>query len=104
MRNFILAILVRAISFPVAAETLQANQPVCLTEDLLTQLNKAAFEQDMPALEYLAANGCSMSSAPLHATILEVSSWGTMVHIRAYRDKHAVEVWTFRSALAGQPN
>lgn len=102
MRNtIILAALVAAISAPAHAETLKANYPVCVSQDMLEQFHDALSKQDMPALNWLSANGCAATVDGLQVTVLGLSSWGGYANIRVYRGKHAAEVWTDREAVIG---
>lgn len=101
MRTVIFAALMAAIAMPAHAATLKPASPACISEEMYDQLLKAAYSQDMEALAYLSGNGCSVSDKPLHATVLGLSSWGSLAHVRVYRGSHAVEVWTAREHLDG---
>jgi hypothetical protein len=100
-KSIILAALAASIAAPAAAVTLKAGSPVCLTEDLYSQMTTAAFRHDANALVWLAANGCRVSETPLKATVLDLSAWGGLAHVRVYRGSHAAEVWTARQSLDG---
>lgn len=89
------------VSSPVYAVTLKPGSPACLTEDLYSQLGVAVSQNDMDALNWLGSHGCTVSDKPLHVTVLEMKDWGSLAHVRAYRGKVAVEVWTPRESLAG---
>jgi hypothetical protein len=103
MRNIFIsaAILTALITNSASAANLKSGYPVCVTQDLLEQTHLAATSGDSTALMWLADNGCTMTSEPLHVTVLGTSSWGGYAHIRAYRGKHASEVWTDRDAVEG---
>jgi hypothetical protein len=100
-RLFILTAIAAAVSAPAYSVTLKKDMPVCITEDLYQQMVVAAFKKDMDALTYLAANGCTISDKPLKVTVLDLSTWGSLAHIRVYRGKYAAEVWTARESLDG---
>jgi hypothetical protein len=100
-KAIILAALSAAISTPANAETLKANYPVCVSQDLLEQFHDALSKQDMPALNWLSANGCAATVGGVHVTVLGLSSWGGYAHVRAYRGKRSAEVWTDRVAVEG---
>ncbi len=55
----------------------------------------------MDALSWLGSNGCTISDKPLHVTVLDLSTWGSLAHLRVYRGKIAVEVWAARESLDG---
>ncbi len=98
---FIMAVGAALLSTPAYAVTLKKDAPVCLSEDLYSQMTLAVYKKDMDALNWLATNGCTVSDKPLHVTVLDLSGWGSLAHVRAYRGSHAVEVWTARESLDG---
>jgi hypothetical protein len=97
----ILAAIAAIISTPAFAVTLKKDTPVCISEDLYSQMTTAVYRKDMDALIYLAQNGCTISDKPLNVTVLDLSGWGGLAHVRVYRGKHAAEVWTARESLDG---
>jgi hypothetical protein len=96
-------IAVLVFSFPASAANpiLKPYSQTCLTENLLDQFETALISQDMQALGWLTEHGCTISDKPLKVTVLNLSSWGGKAHVRVYRGKHAVEVWTPRDQLEG---
>ncbi len=100
MRTLILTAIVAAtISSPALAVTLKTGSPVCISEDLYSQMTAAVFKNDMDAINWLAQNGCTASDRPLKATVIGLSSWGSLAHVRVYRGKYAAELWTARESL-----
>ena len=89
------------ITDSASAETLKAGYPVCITQDLLEQDHIAVAKSDIDALGWLAEHGCGLSSEGVRATVLGAGGFGSYVHIRAYRGKHAVEAWVDKDAVEG---
>ena len=98
---YILAAMAAVMASPAYAVTLKKDMPVCITEDLMSQFFKALASKDMDAFQYLLDNGCRISDKALKVTVLDTSNFGTLAHIRAYRGKNAVEVYTPIEALDG---
>ena len=73
--------------------------PSCISEDLFMQMAHAVNDKDMEAITWLANNGYGISQKPLHVSVIDTD--GMLAHVRAYRGKHAVEVWTPVAALDG---
>jgi hypothetical protein len=103
VRNLLItAAIVASLSTPAMANpTLNPFSAGCLTEDLAKQFSSSLYSHDMGAMAYLLDHGCSVSDKPLKVTVLELSSWGAYAHVRVYRGKHAIEVWTPRNNLDG---
>lgn len=74
------------------------GQAACLTEDLLDQLVSAAVESDQRAMQYLLGNGCLIPRAGIPVSVLD-RTWTGTVHVRAYTDNGAIELWTVSEAL-----
>ena len=98
-KTLFLAACAAFISSQAQAVTLKSGMPSCLSEELFMQMAHAVADKDMEAITWLASNGCAISDKPLHASVIDTD--GMLAHIRAYRGKHAVEVWTPIEALDG---
>lgn len=99
MKNLIIAIIVLlSVSTASLAATTKSNTPMCLTEDKLDQLVKAAVASDERAFLYLLDNGCVLAKAGLPITVIKVGWLGTS-KVRVYLDSGAVEVWISTSGL-----
>jgi hypothetical protein len=100
-KTLLIAAIAAVISSPAFAATLKPGYPVCISEDLLDQTYKAILAKDVDALQYLSRNGCAVTHAAVKVTVLDLSGWGALAHLRAYRGKHSTEVWASREALEG---
>ena len=98
-KTIILAALSAAISTPAHADTLKANYPVCVTQDLLDQMYDAILKKDMMAMDYLFDHGCVESKKGVLVSVIGRSSWGTAARIRIYGNKVAVEAWASIAAI-----
>lgn len=72
----------------------------CLTEELLDQFITAATDRDQRGMEYLLGNGCFSPHQGVPVSVLDWT-WTGKLHVRAYGDQGAVEVWTVRDAVVG---
>ena len=100
MREVILlAALAALTATPAHAVSIKKGMPSCISEELFMQMARAVLDKDMEAISWLANNGCGITQGPIHATVIDTD--GALAHVRAYRGKHAVEVWTPVEALDG---
>lgn len=93
-------LLVAFCSSPVSAETLKAGYPVCITHDLLDQAYAAIVNSDLDSLQWLSNHGCAVSVEGTRVSVLESVGWAGTLRLRAYKGKHAVEIWASREAIA----
>ncbi len=94
-----LSAIAAVISAPAYAVTIKKDSPSCISEELFMQMAHAVVDKDMEAITWLANNGCGISQKPVHVTVIDVD--GALAHVRAYKGKVAVEVWTPVDALDG---
>jgi hypothetical protein len=90
---------IAVISSPAYSVTIKKGMPSCVSEELFMQMAHAVVDKDMEAITWLADNGCGISQKALHASVIETD--GALAHVRAYRGRVAVEVWTPVEALEG---
>lgn len=98
-KTIILAAIAVVISAPAYAVTIKKDMPSCISEELFMQMAHAAVDKDMEAINWLADNGCGITKKAVHVSVLDVD--GALAHVRAYKGKIAVEVWTPVDALDG---
>lgn len=90
------------VSEPTSPELKGGSYIACVSEDLLDQANQALVDEDQRALEYLGNNGCGVPNGGIPVSVLD-QTWTGKVHIRAYTDQGALELWTVMEAIAGYP-
>jgi hypothetical protein len=86
-----------------AGTTLKPDYPICVSDELLTQFEKAVIDRDIDAVTWLAGHGCSLTTAGTHITVLELTDGEFRAHIRAYRGSLAAEGWTLSDAIVKNP-
>jgi hypothetical protein len=98
-KSIILAAVAVSLSSQAYAVNIKKDMPSCLTEDLFMQMAQAVIDKDVEAITWLANNGCAVSQKAVHVSVIDTD--GGLAHVRAYRGKIAVEVWTPIEALDG---
>ena len=86
-------ILLSLIAFNTQAKTMGEGRGACVSAELFDQFVTAIVASDELALDYLLKSGCFITNGGQPVSVID-SDWGT-VHVRAYTDAGAVEIWTY---------
>ena len=80
------------------SQTIKANYPLCLSEELLSQLITVTMNKDQRGMEYLLNNGCVVAREGIEVSVLDKSLTGK-IKVRAYTGDEAYVLWTIREAI-----
>lgn len=105
MKKYILALtMLGLMGNTMAAESpaedkLLAESFACVSEDLFTELVRAAVKSDQQHMKSLLGNGCIFTTLDMKISLLD-SSWGK-AKIRLYLENNkSVVLWTNTEALS----
>lgn len=80
------------------SQTIKADYPMCMSEELLDQLITASNNKDQRGMEYLLSNGCVAAREGIEISVLD-RTWTGKVKIRAYTGDKAYILWTLKEAI-----